>query len=407
VCFFSPLRAGEPIKDGVTPEANQLVKAVSDFHKSLQSASADIQMTITQEVPGEAKKEMVTKASFAAERPRHLKFVVEGDDSGVAIVCDGLTVWTYVPRLKQFTVDTAPMNLEILLRYHDLAAKAMAQMGPLCELFRKDPAALLLDPVTALKIGGTETIGGTECTCLHGEQEDMDWNAWFAKGDQPVLRRFTFSPIKGMLAHATDDEREKLKGVHLDVKLDYDWKMGSTAAPGTFAFQPPEGAQKMAQFMEPDPAEAAGAGLGSLEALKGKPAPDFTLNTLDGGKVHLADLKGKVVVLDFWATWCGPCRAALPLVNEAASSRKDKGVVFYAVNQQEDADQIRAFLKKADLNPPVALDAEGAAATLYGVQGIPQTVIIDKAGNIADIHVGYSPAIKETIGKQLDELLAK
>lgn len=401
------LRAGEPIKPGVTVEAHQAVKFISDFYKELKSARADLALTFTQEIPGQPKQESKMKALVAAERPRLFKLQIEGEQGGVSVVCDGQSVWTYLPELKQFTVDSAPMTHEILLRYHDTLPKAMSQLGPLGELLRKDPAALILEGVDVLKVAGRENIGGTECVWLHGEQPDMDWDAWFAKGEQPVLRRFKFSPIKGMLAQIPEEARGKLQGVQIHVTVDYDWQLNAPAAAGAFAFEPPAGAQKVAHFFAPEPEEKAGSAAEGGEALKGKPAPDFTLSTLDGGKMHLADLKGKVVVLDFWATWCGPCVAALPMVNEAASARKDKGVVFFAVNQQEAPDEIRAFLQKQKLDAPVALDSEGVAAKLYQVRGIPQTVIVGKDGNIASVHIGFSPKLKETLGKELDEILAK
>lgn len=415
LCFallLSPLRAGEPIKDGISPEAFQFVKSTAEFYTALKSASADLKLTITRELPGKPKKETAMKANFAVQRPKFLRLGIEGEEGGISIVSDGQSVWTYMPGLKQFLVDSAPANLDMLIRYHDALPKAMSQLGPLADLFRKDPSAQIFAPLTKLTIAGTKKLGDLECTVLRGEQEDMDWEAWFAKGDKPVLRKFVFSPMKGILAQAPDEAKAEIKDMRLDVTVEYDnWKLDAEPAAGAFTFQPPEGAQKVAQFFTPDPTPAAsGGGPGSSdgpEALKGKPAPDFTLGTLDGGKMHLADLKGKVVVLDFWATWCGPCVHALPLVNEATAARKDKGVVFFAVNQQEEVDQIKAFLRSKNLDVQVALDAEGKAAGLYQVRGIPQTVIIDKAGNIASVHVGYNPAMKDSLGKEIDEALSK
>ena len=142
--------------------------------------------------------------------------------------------------------------------------------------------------------------------------------------------------------------------------------------------------------------------------MKGQPAADFSVDLLAGGKMQLAQHKGKdVVVLDFWATWCGPCVRALPSVAEIAAAYKDKGVVVYALNQQEEADVVKKFLESKKLALTVAMDAKGEAAKLYQVSGIPQTVIIGKDGNVAAVHVGYSPGLKEALSKEIDAALAK
>ena len=98
---------------------------------------------------------------------------------------------------------------------------------------------------------------------------------------------------------------------------------------------------------------------------------------------------------------------ALPSISEIATAYKDKGVVVFALNQQEEADVVKKFLETKKLALTVAMDAKGEVAKLYQVKGIPQTVIIDKEGKIAALHVGYSPTLKETLTKEIEALFAK
>jgi thiol-disulfide isomerase/thioredoxin len=142
-------------------------------------------------------------------------------------------------------------------------------------------------------------------------------------------------------------------------------------------------------------------------ALLGKPAPDFKLDLLEGGEFELAAFKDKkIVILDFWATWCGPCRSALPILAQVAEQYKSKDVILRAVDLREQPEKIRTYLKTTDFPLTILLDKDGSIAKLYGVTGIPQTVIVGKDGIVQAVHVGYSPEVKQTLQQNLDTLLA-
>ncbi len=139
----------------------------------------------------------------------------------------------------------------------------------------------------------------------------------------------------------------------------------------------------------------------------GQPAQPFMLPLFGFGQMDLASHKGKdIVVLDFWATWCGPCVMALPALAEVTDAYREKGVVFYAVDQREDPDAIGKFLRAKKLDVTVAMDLKGEVGQAYGVQGIPETVIIDKNGVVQSVHIGYNPNLKERLTGELEALLA-
>jgi thiol-disulfide isomerase/thioredoxin len=149
---------------------------------------------------------------------------------------------------------------------------------------------------------------------------------------------------------------------------------------------------------EPDP-----------EELIGEKAADLMLPVLGGGEFDLSEHVGKnIVVLDFWATWCGPCVKALPEVMKATDPLKNKGVVLVAVNQGEEAKPINKFLKRKKWKGlKVVLDNEELSSEAFMVSGIPQTVIIDKKGIVRHVHVGYSPNIGKRLRKELEAILAE
>jgi thiol-disulfide isomerase/thioredoxin len=149
--------------------------------------------------------------------------------------------------------------------------------------------------------------------------------------------------------------------------------------------------------------EAAGAG-----PMANTAAPAFTLPLLGGSQFSLAEHKGKVVMLDFWATWCGPCIRALPTVTKVTGEYAPKGVVFAAVNLQEDADKVSGFMENKSWDFTVALDSDGSVADQFGVSAIPHSVIIDKKGVIRYVHVGFDPRTgEEELRKELEALLAE
>ena len=151
---------------------------------------------------------------------------------------------------------------------------------------------------------------------------------------------------------------------------------------------------------------AEGGDSGAESPLVGKPAPDFDLALVGGERFRLSASKGNVVVLDFWATWCGPCIQAMPQVERAAGEFKDQGVRLVAVNLQETAEQVKGMLERLKLQVTVALDRDGSVADRYKAVAIPQTVIIDREGKVARVFVGGGGHLEAQLKDALKAVLS-
>jgi thiol-disulfide isomerase/thioredoxin len=138
----------------------------------------------------------------------------------------------------------------------------------------------------------------------------------------------------------------------------------------------------------------------------GKPAPDFELSLLAGDKFRLSQQKGRIIVLDFWASWCGFCVQSMPEIERVIHEFKDEDVKLVSVNMQEDSKTISRFLERSNMQPTVVLDTDGVAADRYSVSSIPQTVIIDAKGNVARLYIGANN-IAEQLRTALKELAPK
>jgi len=136
----------------------------------------------------------------------------------------------------------------------------------------------------------------------------------------------------------------------------------------------------------------------------GGQAPDFELKDLDDKEHKLADYRGKVVVLDFWATWCGNCRKTRPILNALMEKYKDKPTAFLSVNCLEAGGDPEAFIKK-NKYPGVQLLKGNKTSRIYGVKAVPYILVIDRAGRILRADSGYSEDLGEELSRLIDAAL--
>ena len=143
--------------------------------------------------------------------------------------------------------------------------------------------------------------------------------------------------------------------------------------------------------------DGSGGGEGQESVLIGKKAPEIQLKTLDGKTFKLADHNGKVVILDFWASWCGPCLQVMPQIDKVAQEFADQGVELFGINLEETPEKIKKAQERLKLSTTILFDRDGRIAERYGATSIPQTVIIKRDGTVARLFVGSSSRFDEQL----------
>lgn len=139
-------------------------------------------------------------------------------------------------------------------------------------------------------------------------------------------------------------------------------------------------------------------------SISGK-ASDFTLKSRDGKNLRLSDFRGQVVLLNFWASWCGPCRQEMPLLEAMYNRYKKLGFTVLGVNVEEDSSKAKAYLSDISVSFPILYDNTNTASKLYKVSAMPTTVIIDRNDNMRYLHKGYKPGYEKDYKKQIKQLL--
>jgi thiol-disulfide isomerase/thioredoxin len=135
----------------------------------------------------------------------------------------------------------------------------------------------------------------------------------------------------------------------------------------------------------------------------GREAPNFKLPALNGGEISLSQYRGRVVMLDFWATWCIPCRMTMPLL-ENLQKEYAGSLVLLAINLQESKDDVRDYVRRQSIDSQVLLDEDGSVGEAYGTSEIPMQVLVDKNGIVRRIQVGFSPRMASQLRSEIEKL---
>ena len=375
------------------PVARALFEQSLDYAYALNTLSFDLLIQSDVTVKGSPTRNELSLSVLLDGSNRARVRSTAGEDEAL-IYSDGTERYIHLVNLNKYVKGSAPTDRRAIMM--------MAGGGPIRmvsawvgeylikhgELLSKLEAA----DYVAKEKSTPESAG--EAHHLRLSYANYDAHVYIAAAGEPALERLMIDFTKSLGANKTAIEKMEINAYVTN------WNTTPEITAEAFGWRP---GPEVELYTPPAPQAAAGGGGAQL----GAPAPEFTLGKFGGGEVALAQHKDKdIVVLDFFASWCGPCRMSMPVVHETLKAYADKGVQLYGVNLREPDEKVTQFLTASKIEGmPVLLDRNGAVAMQYGASSIPRLIIVGKDGTVQAIHSGYSPALVEELKTQLDQLL--
>lgn len=354
------------------PDAAALVAQSGQAAKKLHSEQSTVSVSMGMTMPGGGAPGVSETMKVAAVHPGKTRMDMTAMGTTFLVVSDGSTTWMYDSRSNEFVKKSEALGPAIL------SSMGMRNMPDFA------------------KVHGTYKILREDTIEIEGQKHDC----WVVEGH---IDASTLPQMKGA------EIKNEVVTMWLDKKLDLDLRNNVSmemVMPGssqtmqmsmstnttslevdqpipdsTFTFTPPADAKQVDQLF----GATAAAGVD----LTGQPAPSFSVTDLTGKAYSLASLKGTPVLLDFWATWCGPCRESLPGVHDIYEKYKGQGLVVLGVDAGEDRATVEQFLKTNPFEYPVILGGESHVLDDYHVMGYPTFVLINADGKVAAEETGY------------------
>jgi len=363
----------------VSGEARQFVDQIADRYSKLQSLTLTGTISVNLQVGSSTPEQHSATFTSSFSTPNRFRHEVKDD---VLVGSTGKKIYTFNGEQNTFTEVEAPKDRVASKDLPGGVANLLVMQDPAILLaLSKSPSEELLNDITDATKPSDTQLGDASLPTLKLVQKDESVIQIMADPQTHLLREMTIDLTKQLQKRRADLNRAIVTIDYTQVAADQPIK------DELFAWSPPAGAKDGAAMAAAQPQDAPAA-----SNLEGKPAPQFKAEGLDGKPVSLADLKGHVVVLDFWATWCPPCRASLPHLDKLYQAVKDSGVVIYALNVGEDKATVEKFVKETSLGVPILLDPESKVGADYSANAIPETVVIGKDGTIKKVFVGFDPS---------------
>lgn len=358
------------------PEPKELLEKVSSSYRNLKNYHFQIHL-LTEIESGTLKKSLESEFDVSVSRPNKSRILVSGALGELQAVADGTETWLFLPELKQYRRQNsaemegsqraardrasylASIAVEITREYERLSARVRS-----ARLLPRESLLIENQPV--------------ECWVVQTEPDPPA-----DEPDQKTARTYWIDADRLLVLKSVQSTRIEDSDGALETRITTRLKRARTEEgfpESWFVFHPPEGAREVVQFRPPR--------LGGMELI-GQEAADFSLKELGGQEVRLRNLRGRVVLLNFWASWCGPCRLEMPVIEKLHQELGSKGLSVFGIND-EDVETIREYLSEYEYTFPTLLDTDQQVARLYRVRGIPTMVVIDRQGIVSHYRVGLS-----------------
>lgn len=388
LALFSGDASADAVDGATAPDATVRLMKSAEYLSELPGFSVGLAMTFDLTGPGGQEESLTLKGTLDFEGDQQARFKVVAPDESMELYVSSDATFLFLKEMNQYMDGAILGSREKALTAIPAgpfrgAQKLLSDFLHMAPDFEKTLNASEVSVATGAPATGLDTI--------RVEGDGIATEFQLPSEGNPTVKQFMLD-----LTELAKQGNAEIQRAHVTYAFS-DWNVAPEFSADHFSFAIPEGATAFEPPTQQQPAKSP---------LVGKPAPNFTIPLFAGGNLDLAALKKeeKVIILDFWASWCGPCRVGLPILTKVVDKYKEKGVVLYGVNAGEDEATVQAFLEQTDIDLTVAMDPKRVAQRAYGANSLPTTAIIGKDGVVREVHVGVSPTLEQDLDKLLAEL---
>lgn len=383
-------------------ELQSILEPLFDSLADANVSRATVEMLADSVMNGQVVQSETSTFQIASSDPNKFTVYLKQPEQRTRLYCDGKT---FVAAMAPDAYFELPEVISIQRAVTDLPVPMGPYPEPLLALTMAgaNPAISFVAGMKSINLIDQKPFRDkVPASHVRGVQADgVIWDLWVTNEASPKPLRLLIDMTPMLIA---SDQVHVPEGFSYQVRYDFlTWRVTGDVDNSLFVFSPAKDAIK---YKSLDDYFASIAGVNDEHPLLGTAMPAFKGETVDGKPFDSRILKDRVVVLDFWASWCAPCLAAMPVIESVVKDFADQKVLLIAINTGEEGQKVAEFLKQQKLELNVLLDPDGKIADGFVVDAIPQTILIGKDGTIEAVHVGFDgdEDLKETLSDELEVL---